>query len=208
MESAKRFSSELKSMSRLHLPQVQHQPGTLQGIAKGYVELLLMRSIGSEDEDNIETILSILDMDLSEKVLPDVNKIIVNGYSPFTLAAKRGNVGILQQLASRGAQVSKENFFGETGLMLASEGGHLEAVKYLIDAGAQLNAVDSFGSSPLIGAASNGHLDVVVALLRNSADVSHQNNLDQTAHSAGRIFVPMVAETIIELRESGVQVLD
>ena len=114
MESAKRFSSELKSMSRLHLPQVQHQPGTLQGIAKGYVELLLMRSIGSEDEDNIETILSILDMDLSEKVLPDVNKIIVNGYSPFTLAAKRGNVGILQQLVSRGAQVSKENFFGET----------------------------------------------------------------------------------------------
>ena len=34
------------------------------------------------------------------------------------------------------------------------------------------------------------------------------NNLDQMAFSAGGIFVHMVAETIIELRESGVQVLD
>ena len=34
------------------------------------------------------------------------------------------------------------------------------------------------------------------------------NNLDQAAFSAGRIFVHMVAETIVELRESGVQVLD
>ena len=34
------------------------------------------------------------------------------------------------------------------------------------------------------------------------------NNLEQTAFSAGRIFVHMVAETIVELRESGVQVLD
>ena len=34
------------------------------------------------------------------------------------------------------------------------------------------------------------------------------NNLDQMAFSAGRIFVHMVAETIVELRESGVQVLD
>ena len=34
------------------------------------------------------------------------------------------------------------------------------------------------------------------------------NNLDQYAYQAGRIFVHMVAETIVELRESGVQVLD
>ena len=34
------------------------------------------------------------------------------------------------------------------------------------------------------------------------------NNLDQMASSAGRIFVHMIAETIVELRESGVQVLD
>ena len=34
------------------------------------------------------------------------------------------------------------------------------------------------------------------------------NNLDQMAFSAGRIFVHMVAETIVELRESGLQVLD
>ena len=33
-------------------------------------------------------------------------------------------------------------------------------------------------------------------------------NLDQYARSAGRIFISMVAETIIELRESGVTVLD
>ena len=33
-------------------------------------------------------------------------------------------------------------------------------------------------------------------------------NWDQSAFSAGRIFVHMVAETIVELRESGVQVLD
>ena len=34
------------------------------------------------------------------------------------------------------------------------------------------------------------------------------NNLDQMASSAGRVFVHMVSETIVELRESGVQVLD
>ena len=33
-------------------------------------------------------------------------------------------------------------------------------------------------------------------------------NLDQYAHQAGRIFVHMVAETIVELGESGVQVYD
>ena len=33
-------------------------------------------------------------------------------------------------------------------------------------------------------------------------------NLDQYARQAGRVFVHMVAETIVELRESGVQVLD
>ena len=34
------------------------------------------------------------------------------------------------------------------------------------------------------------------------------NNLDQYAYQAARIFMHMVAETIVELRESGVQVLD
>ena len=34
------------------------------------------------------------------------------------------------------------------------------------------------------------------------------NHLDQGPFSAGRIFVHMIAETIVELRESGVQVLD
>ena len=34
------------------------------------------------------------------------------------------------------------------------------------------------------------------------------NNLNGDARQAGRIFVHMVAETIVELRESGVQVLD
>ena len=34
------------------------------------------------------------------------------------------------------------------------------------------------------------------------------NNLDQLAFSAGRVFVHNAAETIVELRESGVQVLD
>ena len=34
------------------------------------------------------------------------------------------------------------------------------------------------------------------------------NNLDQYAFQAGRSFVHLVAETIVELRESGVQVLD
>ena len=34
------------------------------------------------------------------------------------------------------------------------------------------------------------------------------NNLNGDIRQAGRIFVHMVAETIVELRESGVQVLD
>jgi len=70
------------------------------------VELLLMKSIAGDSDENVENILSLLQVDLSDKARPDINGIFVNGDSPVTLAAKHGNVNIITRLIDSGAQVA------------------------------------------------------------------------------------------------------
>ena len=59
--------------------------------------------------------------------------------------AETGEVGELEQLLARGAEVNARNDTGVTALMVASYHGRLEMVRALTDHGADVNAMDDDG---------------------------------------------------------------
>ncbi len=96
-------------------------------------------------------------------------------------AAKEGNLQLVEDLISRGADI---NFVGDierSALSLASLKGHVEVVRFLVALGADLNHIDGRGETPLRKAARLRHAKVARLLIENGADVNHVDNHGESA---------------------------
>ncbi|GFR24112.1 ankyrin-3 [Trichonephila clavata] len=71
------------------------------------------------------------------------------------LAAKVGNVCLLNTLLERNADVTRKSCHHFTPLHFAVESGNLEIVKYLIERRIDIDAIDRFGNTPLYYAVRN-----------------------------------------------------
>jgi uncharacterized protein len=98
--------------------------------------------------------------------------------SPLMLAALRGQLGLVELLIWRDADVNKT---GWTPLHYAASGGHAHIAQLLLDHSAYIDAESPNGTTPLMMAAMYGTPEVVKLLLVEGADIDHKNLLGMTA---------------------------
>jgi hypothetical protein len=94
------------------------------------------------------------------------------GMSSLMFAALLGDVGVVDDLLGRGADVNGRDDAGWTALMHASRVGHRAVVDRLLRSGARVDVADGVGATALIEAARCGHRLVVEALVRARADTT------------------------------------
>ena len=98
----------------------------------------------------------------------DPNVVDANGDPALAIAARAGNVKVIDALLAGKAAPDTRNRFGDTPLMLAALNGRLDAAKALRAAGANLNPR---GWTPLSYAATGGHDEMVTWLLAEGAEI-------------------------------------
>lgn len=99
----------------------------------------------------------------------DINTSDPAGNTLLILAARSGNVQLVELFANNRARIMARNRAGDTAVMLAAIKGHLPVVKYLVSAGADINHP---GWTPLSYAALEGHTEVVRFLLDSGANAN------------------------------------
>jgi len=87
----------------------------------------------------------------------------------LSVAARRGNPGMVQALLDAGAVVDHQNGSGHTALMMAAEEGHLDVVEILLGVGADPELKCKDGLTARRHAAMNGHRAVAKRLKKAEA---------------------------------------
>ncbi len=105
----------------------------------------------------------------------DPNVATLNGLTPLSGAALRGDVAAMRLLIDKGAQIDVKNGAGATALMAAATNGSPDAVRLLLEKGADANVRSKLGESPLGNAAGAGSAETVKILLDRGADVNSRN---------------------------------
>ena len=118
-----------------------------------------------------------------------VNAIDEHGISPLHIAARKGDVIIVEALLVGGADTSPSEYHKSIQpLHHAAQNGHVEVVNLLLDWRAPVDASTFDGGTPLILASGRGHITVVDRLLKASASVSsfYEETGQQAIHCAAQ----------------------
>lgn len=99
-----------------------------------------------------------------------------HGYTAAIYAAGQGDVGVLKELASFGANLGLPTGQGETPLYSAAQHGQLQSLLYLLRQGVPVDHETVHRETPLLIAAREGHLSIVRALLEAGARVNQRDN--------------------------------
>ena len=102
----------------------------------------------------------------------DVDRVVLGDGTPLIVAARLGDVPLVNLLLERGAQVDIPVRGDGSPLIAASTLGNLEIVTTLVERGADVNGFVLGDETPLINAARAGNLDVVRYLVAKGADVN------------------------------------
>ena len=106
----------------------------------------------------------------------DANAATLNGLTPLSGAALRGDVDAMRLLLERGAEVDARNGAGATALIAAATNGNPKAVQLLLEKGADPNVRSKLGETPIGNAAGSGNLETVKMLLDRGADVNSRTS--------------------------------
>ena len=106
----------------------------------------------------------------------DPNVATLNGLTPLSGAALRGDVDAMRLLIDKGATIDAKNSAGATALMAAATNGSPRAVQLLLEKGADANVRSKLGESALGNAAGAGNAETVKMLLDRGADVNSRNS--------------------------------
>lgn len=97
------------------------------------------------------------------------------------IAAKNGNLRIVEALISKGVDINAMDDTNITSLFIAAALGYDAIVQVLISNGAKINLQSTEGTTPLQIAASFGYTNVVKILLDNKANVTIRDNKNRIA---------------------------
>ncbi len=103
--------------------------------------------------------------------------------TPLMMAALKGQLGLVQRLIERGADVNKP---GWAPLHYAATSGHLAVMALLLEHHAFIDAESPNGTTPLMMAAQYGTPQAVRLLLDAGADVNMRNQLGLSAGDFAR----------------------
>lgn len=101
--------------------------------------------------------------------ISDVNKTFDNGRTKLMVAAKNGDLALIENLIYSGAQIEAKDNDGWTALMYASRfQTNVDVIKTLLLYGASVNAKNNYGITPLLLASGfSSNPDIVSVLLEN-----------------------------------------
>ncbi|KAL7760869.1 hypothetical protein ACKLNR_007404 [Fusarium oxysporum f. sp. zingiberi] len=126
--------------------------------------------LGPIRSGNVELLKELVD---AGSDVNDYNATIEWGRSPLQLSAEVGDLGMVNYLLEKQADINSPPSFsrGGTALQFAAIGGYMGIVKLLLDCGARINARGSriSGRTALEGAAEHGRLDKLELLLQRGA---------------------------------------
>src|SRR5688572_20622266 len=106
----------------------------------------------------------------------DPNAATLNGLTPLSAAALRGDVEAMRLLIDKGAAIDAKNGAGATALMAAAANGSPSAVQLLLDKGADPTLATKLGETALGNAAGAGNAATVKLLLDRGVDVNSRNS--------------------------------
>ncbi|KAF9664965.1 hypothetical protein SADUNF_Sadunf16G0073200 [Salix dunnii] len=123
-----------------------------------------------------------------------------NGYDAFHIAAKQGDLEIVEVLMEVNPDLSLTfDLSNTTALHSAASQGHVEVVKFLLEKGSALAMIaKSNGKTALHSVARNGHLEILKALL--STEPGLANKIDKKGQTALHMAVKgQNVELVLEL---------
>ena len=120
--------------------------------------------------DSVLILAAYYERDEAVRVILDQPSVAIDaknkmGFTALTGAAYKGRLGIVKQLAAKGANLNAANDRGQTSLMYAAMFGRSEVVAFLIKSRANLSIRDAQGRTALMLAQSQGNADVAALLL-------------------------------------------
>lgn len=95
-----------------------------------------------------------------------------NGKSALMVAAKQGDLALVQRMAKLGADINELTKTGGTPFMFAVLGDHIDVASWLHSKGADLNAKGSNGWSAATIAGAKGQADMLRWLIDAGADIN------------------------------------
>lgn len=108
----------------------------------------------------------------------DVNTADRAGTTLLMIAARNGNLDLLQTLLNNRASVNRRNQFGDTALLLAALNARFDAAKLLMEKGAEVNPS---GWTPLHYAVFGGNPEILGLLIARGAKLDARAPNGQTA---------------------------
>ena len=90
-------------------------------------------------------------------------------------ASANGNITLINESLSNGANKNYKDKKGWTALMFACDKGHAEAVKILLNVGVDVNSRNEEGTTALMFASMKGYIDIMNLLLSAGADINLTN---------------------------------
>lgn len=112
-----------------------------------------------------------------------------HGFSPLSLAQRRGDAEIVAALTRAGAREERTytSLSDDATLIKAARIGDLQKVENLLRLGASPDVPDDAGVTPLLSAAYEGHLEVIEMLVKAGANINQTPvGLREWAFSASR----------------------
>lgn len=91
------------------------------------------------------------------------------------------HIDIANRLIDHGADIDKENEFGNTALNRAAFNGRINMIRTLFNRGANIDYKNIYGTTALIVASRKNQVDAVRELLDLGANIDHQNEDGDTA---------------------------
>lgn len=101
------------------------------------------------------------------------------GTTPLIKSAAGGHGECIRMLLDRGADVTKENWYGPA-LHCAAEAGAITSINMLLSMNVDVNTKDHHGRTALYCATLSGHLNAMEILLSNGADVNAGDRIGET----------------------------
>ncbi|CAG2252272.1 ANKRD50 [Mytilus edulis] len=105
-----------------------------------------------------------------------LDRCILNGICPLSVASEQGNIDIVKLLLEKNPTVDLRDNIGMTALYIACWKGHTTIMGMLLEKDPNIDLCNKYGKSPLFIASQEGHTDIVRLLLKRNPDIDLCDN--------------------------------